>query len=143
MRIGQLARISGFPTKTIRYYESLGLLPEPSREASGYRIYDDRQVRRLRIIRLGKTAGLSLSELADLLDASTPAGVDCDHAVAILEEKLARVRAQLREMQQLQDALEHTIVAHRRHELRASVSLDDCPVIERAAAERMLVPSIC
>lgn len=54
MRIGQIAQASGFPTKTIRYYEELGLLPEPRREPSGYRSYDAEQLRRLELIRLGK-----------------------------------------------------------------------------------------
>lgn len=136
MRIGQLARASGFPAKTIRYYEEVGLLPEPSREASGYRSYESSQLRRLELIRLAKTAGLSLSEIADILSAGTGPGVDCDHAVALLTEKLARVRLQITELQQLEAALEHTIQAHSRHELPASVSPDDCPVIERAAQER-------
>jgi len=136
MRIGQLARASGFPAKTIRYYEGLGLLPDPGREASGYRSYDDSQLRRLELIRLAKTAGLSLSEIADILSAGTGPGVDCDHAVGLLTEKLVRVRLQITELQQLEAALQHTIEAHRRDELPASVSPDDCPVIERAAWER-------
>lgn len=136
MRIGQLARASGFPAKTIRYYEGLGLLPEPSREASGYRSYDTSQLGRLGLIRLAKAAGLSLSEIADILDAGTGPGVDCDHAVALLTEKVAQVRIQIAELQQLEAALEHTIQAHNRQELPASVSPDDCPVIKRAAWER-------
>jgi DNA-binding transcriptional MerR regulator len=136
MRIGQLARASGFPAKTIRYYEALGLLPEPSREASGYRSYESSQLRRLELIRLAKTAGLSLAEIADILSAGTGPGVDCAHAVGLLTEKLKQVRLQIIELQQLEAALEHTIEAHRRDELPASVSPDDCPVIERAARER-------
>ena len=136
MRIGQLARASGFPAKTIRYYEALGLLPEPTREASGYRSYESSQLRRLELIRLAKAAGLSLSEIADILNAGTGPGVDCNHAVALLTDKLARVRIQIIELQQLEAALEHTIDAHRRDELPTSVSPDDCPVIERAAWER-------
>lgn len=143
MRIGELARVSGFPTKTIRYYESLGLLPEPRREPSGYRVYEAHQLRRLEFIRLGKTASLSLTEIADILNASTPEGVDCDHAVELLADKLASVKAQLSELQQLHDALEHTLDAHRRHELRTSLSADDCPVIERAAQERLAAAEYC
>ena len=111
-------------------------MPEPTREASGYRSYESSQLRRLELIRLAKAAGLSLSEIADILNAGTGPGVDCNHAVALLTDKLARVRIQIIELQQLEAALEHTIDAHRRDELPTSVSPDDCPVIERAAWER-------
>src|SRR3546814_20944974 len=62
--------------------------------------------------------------------------VDCAHAVGLLTEKLKQVRLQIIELQQLEAALEHTIDAHRRAELPASVRPDACPVIERAARER-------
>lgn len=63
------------------------------------------------------------------MNASAGPGVDCEHAVELLTEKLTRVRHQIMELQQLQEALEHTIQAHDRHELRASMSVDDCPVM--------------
>jgi len=51
LTIGQVAKTSGVAAKTIRYYEQIGVLPSPSRAASGYRFYDQPGVERLRFIR--------------------------------------------------------------------------------------------
>lgn len=68
MRIGVLARITGVTTRTIRYYESLGLLPVPDRRGA-HRTYDHADVARLRKIELLKDLGLSLEEIGGVLEA--------------------------------------------------------------------------
>lgn len=68
MRIGDVARIVGVSTRTIRHYHRIGLLGEPARESNGYRTYGlDDVVLLLRIRRLAET-GMSLDEIADVLD---------------------------------------------------------------------------
>ena len=57
LKIGALAKLSGATTKTIRYYELLGLLPKPERTDSGYRLYDEKDVERLSFIRKAKNLG--------------------------------------------------------------------------------------
>ena len=49
--IGRLARLSGVRPDTIRFYERSGLLPKPSRTASGYRVYDDAALKQVRFVR--------------------------------------------------------------------------------------------
>lgn len=71
MHIGALARASGTPIDTIRYYERLGLVPEPERTESGYRRYRDADIQRLNFIRRAKTLGFSLGEIGELLALST------------------------------------------------------------------------
>ena len=66
LTIGQIAREAGLKTSAIRYYESVGLLPEPRRE-SGQRRYGDETLRRLRVIDVAKRAGFSLDEARVLL----------------------------------------------------------------------------
>ena len=66
LTIGQVARQAGLKTSAIRYYESVGLLPEPARE-SGQRRYDGEALRRLRVIDVAKRAGFSLDEARVLL----------------------------------------------------------------------------
>ncbi|WP_100640748.1 MerR family transcriptional regulator [Alteromonas facilis] len=66
MRIGELAKNVGIETSTIRYYESIGLLPEVRRTASGYRIYSEESVARIKLIKLAQTLGFKLDELAQL-----------------------------------------------------------------------------
>ncbi|MHB1064860.1 MAG: MerR family transcriptional regulator [Georgenia sp.] len=67
MRIGELAREGGVNPKTIRYYESIGLLPEPDRTASGYRDYEPSDLARLTFIRSAKRLGISLDEIREIL----------------------------------------------------------------------------
>ena len=67
MRIGEVARRAGVRVSLIRYYEEIGLLPEPER-LSGQRRYDDSVRRRLAVIDVAQRAGLSLSEIRDLIE---------------------------------------------------------------------------
>ena len=66
LTIGQVAKTSGVGTKTIRYYEQIGVLPAPSRTASGYRMYDQSGVERVRFIRRARSLGLPLQQLKTL-----------------------------------------------------------------------------
>jgi MerR family copper efflux transcriptional regulator len=67
-RISEVAARTGFSASAIRFYEDAGLV-EPARTPSGYRVYDERSVERLRFIARGKDLGLSLDEIAELLPA--------------------------------------------------------------------------
>jgi DNA-binding transcriptional MerR regulator len=82
--IGELARLSGFSTDTIRYYEHLGLVPIPARTPSNRRAYDLRALDRLRFISRAKELGCSLEEIAGL--------------VAAYDADCAGVQSQLREL---------------------------------------------
>jgi MerR family redox-sensitive transcriptional activator SoxR len=70
MRIGEIARRAGVRPSLIRYYEEIGLLPEPQR-VSGQRRYDAAVLRRLAVIDVAQRAGLSLEEIGDLLEIGT------------------------------------------------------------------------
>lgn len=67
MRIAEVARRSGFPAATLRYYEEIDLLPPPPRTASGYRAYDESVLARLAFVARAKMLGCSLEEIADLM----------------------------------------------------------------------------
>jgi DNA-binding transcriptional MerR regulator len=69
LSIGQVAKASGVSAKTIRYYEQIGVLPAPSRGTSGYRLYDQPGVERLRFIRRARALGLPLQQLKTLMSA--------------------------------------------------------------------------
>jgi len=99
MRIGQLAEQVGLSTKTIRFYEDSGVLPEPDRADNGYREYEQPSVDRLRFIRDAQTAGLTLSEIATILELRDRGEDSCHHTVAMLEGHLVEVDRQLDELQ--------------------------------------------
>jgi DNA-binding transcriptional MerR regulator len=85
MKIGELGKRTSVPTKTIRYYEDIGLLPEPERAHNGYREYSDDAVLRLRFIRDAQATGLSLTEIASILDLRSAGEGTCHHVVELLE----------------------------------------------------------
>ncbi|MFC4535548.1 MerR family transcriptional regulator [Sphaerisporangium dianthi] len=64
--IGQLARLSGLPVKTIRFYSDVGVLPERDRTAAGYRLYGEEDLARLELIRTLREVGVDLATIRDL-----------------------------------------------------------------------------
>lgn len=100
MRIGTVASRSGVPTKTIRYYEEIGLIKAPGRTEGGYRDYDDADVETLRFIQRARKLGFSVHDVGDLLalwrDRSR-ASADVRHIasghVAAIEDKIAQLQS--------------------------------------------------
>lgn len=68
--IGEVAKRTGFPAPTIRYYEEVGLLRKPSRAESGYRSYSSKTVDELLFIKKAQTLGFSLEEIGEILQLS-------------------------------------------------------------------------
>ncbi len=88
MRIGEIAANVGVSTKTIRYYESIGVLPEPDRDPNGYRSYGASAEERLRFVRDAQATGLTLAEIASILDMRGEGETTCTHVVELLEHHL-------------------------------------------------------
>jgi DNA-binding transcriptional MerR regulator len=95
MRIGDLAIQAGVTTKTIRYYESVGLVAPPRRTPAGYRDYDQHAIERLRFIRDAQTTGLSLSEIQSILELKDSGQGTCDHTKSLLLGHLAELDRQI------------------------------------------------
>ena len=95
MKIGELGDQCGVTTKTIRYYESIGLLDEPLRTPSGYRDYGDVAVERLRFIRDAQSTGLSLAEISSVLELKGAGERSCAHTMALIGSHLLAIDAQI------------------------------------------------
>jgi len=95
MRIGELAGQTGVSAKTIRYYESIELLAEPPRTASGYRDYGDDVRERLTFIRDAQATGLSLGEIASVLELKGSGQRSCGHTATLLERHLNEIDQQI------------------------------------------------
>lgn len=102
LKIGQVANATSLTTKTIRYYELLGLLPKPARTESGYRAYGNTDVERLKFIRKAKGLGLSLTEIKDILALHDRKLRPCIHVLALLDKKLEEIDMALRNLQAFQ-----------------------------------------
>lgn len=109
MRIGEVAVAAGLPTQTIRFYERKGLLPQPRRAPNGYRVYDAPTLTRLRFIRSGQGAGLTLVEIATILELRGEGVTPCTHVLELLSTKLHDVQARQRELSALETELEGLI----------------------------------
>jgi MerR family redox-sensitive transcriptional activator SoxR len=92
LTIGEVARRAGLKTSAIRYYQSVGVLPEPERTA-GQRRYREDVVRRLEMIDVAKRAGFSLDEAASLFAAGTDRAPASTQLRALAEQKLPEVEA--------------------------------------------------
>ena len=106
LKIGQLAKRSGATTKTIRYYELLGLLHEPERTESGYRLYDEKDVERLIFIRKAKSLGFSLTDIGETLTLYDSQQAPCIHVLALLDRKIQEIDQLMDELQELQQELQ-------------------------------------
>ncbi len=109
MRIGEAAEAAGVPTQTIRFYERRGLLPSPARGSNGYREYDASVLARLAFIRSGQAAGLTLVEIASVLDLRRDGAVPCAHVHSLLTTKLDDVRRRQHELAVLEKELQGLI----------------------------------
>jgi DNA-binding transcriptional MerR regulator len=106
MQIGELAKLINTSTKTIRFYEDSGLLPSPARSASGYRDYGPEIADRLRFIRRGQAAGLTLQKVRQILAIHDRGEVPCGHVREVLNTRLDQVRAQIAELVALEGHLQ-------------------------------------
>ncbi|NQV05269.1 heavy metal-responsive transcriptional regulator [bacterium] len=105
MHIGELASLAAVSAKAIRYYEEIGVLPEPVRAPNGYREYDTNSVDRLRFVRDAQASGLSLVEISSILGLRDRGESTCDHVVELLERHLVNLDRQLVVLQRTREHL--------------------------------------
>jgi len=109
MKIGQLAERAGLSTKAIRYYETIGILPEPERAPNGYRSYSPATAERIAFIRDAQTAGLSLVEIQTVLELRDGGEATCGHVIASLQTHLDEVDRQMIELGRTKQRLSEII----------------------------------
>ena len=105
IRIGELARRTETTVETIRFYEKEGLLPEPARSDSNYRLYGEAHIERLRFIRHCRTLDMALDEVRTLLRFRDTPTENCADVNALLDEHIDAVEARVRELMQLKQHL--------------------------------------
>lgn len=107
--IGELAERTGLGRDTIRYYESMGVLPEPPRSDGGYRLYGAEDVERLAFVGQAQTLGLTLEEIRDILRIVEEGREPCVHVRERLEARLDETRRRIRDLRKLERRLEATL----------------------------------
>ena len=105
MRIGELAAATGATTKTLRFYEESGLLPQPERAANGYRDYGPEALSRLDFIRRGRAAGLTLAQIREVIDIRDAGDAPCHHVYELLTARVVDIDRQIADLEALRAAL--------------------------------------
>ena len=106
LRIGELASEFGLNPKTLRYYEEIGLLPVPARNAAGYRLYGSAERERLQFIAKAKALGFSLQDIGEILSLREAGTEPCVHVGELIDRKLAAVTSQLQLLEELRKEME-------------------------------------
>ena len=131
MNIGEAAERSGVPAKTIRYYESIGLIAPAERSAGGYRVYDGREVETLRFVQRARSLGFSIEQVGELLALWRDRSRASADVKAMASAQVEAIDRKIAELQGMRDTLEHLMT--RCH----GDARPDCPILEDLArAER-------
>lgn len=131
LRIGDVGARAGLNPKTLRYYEALGLLPSPFREANGYRRYPPETLELLAFIRQAQGLGFTLGEIKEILAIRRRGQVPCSHVRTLLRAKAAELDRKLADLVTLRRRIRLSLAAWGRSaRLRATV----CPHIEASAS---------
>lgn len=130
MYIRDLAARTGVAARTIRFYETEGLLPAPARTESGYRRYSEADAARLQFIVGAKTLGLTLEQIREILELRDRGAPCCDQVSHLLEERLSDLDRRIAELVALRDDLRSYKNAVDRDAMASGV---DCAHVEGAA----------
>lgn len=125
--IGVLSRETGVKITTIRYYESIGVLPEGGRTPSGHRVYDAEAVERLNFVRHARELGLDLSAIRELIALQDCPAEECASADDIARRHLVHIRARILQLRALEKEL--TRITH----ACAGGKVENCRVIQSLA----------
>lgn len=107
--IGQLAERTGLSRDTIRYYEAAGVLPEPERTPGGYRSYGAADVERITFVGQAQVLGLTLEEIAGVLEIVDQGRDPCVHVRERLSARLQETRTRILQLQALERRLVDTL----------------------------------
>ena len=127
MNIGRAAAETGVPAKTIRYYESIGLVPEPARTDGGYRDYAPSDMETLKFVHRARALGFTIKDVGALLDLWHDRKRASADVKALTEGHIAEIDRRIEELKAMRKTLDHLV--RRCH----GDDRPDCPIIEDLA----------
>lgn len=130
VRIGELAAQTGVSTKTIRYYEDIGIMPGPPRAPSGYRQYSEDAAARLGFVRAAQSVGLTLGEIREVLAFRDRGEAPCAYVRQLIERHAADLAERIAALTAMRDDLER--LTRRAHALSPTAATNAvfCHIIE-------------
>ena len=127
--IGNVAKSSGVPIKTIRYYEELGLLRSLGRTEGGFRLFNSDVLERLHFIKRAQSLGLTLSEIKEFLNVHDGGELPCVHIKAKLQDKITAIDEQIQQLLILRQELSGLVSGW--ETIPENPEQTICPIIER------------
>ncbi|HCX67491.1 helix-turn-helix domain-containing protein [Parvibaculum sp.] len=128
MSIGELAKATGTKVVTVRYYEKIGLLPEPPRTSGNYRAYSAAHRERLHFIRRCRDLGFTLEQVRELLDLSRKTDRDCAGVDRLALDHLAEIERKIADLKKLEAELRRLSACCQ------GGRIGDCRIIEALSA---------
>lgn len=125
LTVGKLAKEVGINIETIRYYENIKLMPKPKRTDSGYRIYSEMDLNRLRFIKKSQQLGFTLKEIKELLFLRIDEETTCNDLQRMAEHKIEEVDFKIKELNKIKKALK-TLAS----QCHGNGPKSECPILE-------------
>ncbi|WP_298339605.1 heavy metal-responsive transcriptional regulator [Ferrimicrobium sp.] len=109
MRIGEISRATQVSVKTLRYYETIGVLSAPLRTPEGYRNYSSDSIDQVRFVKASQSVGLALKEIKEIMAYREAGIVPCQHVLTLLEQRAAEYQNKIDELTQARATLDQLI----------------------------------
>ncbi len=104
--IGELSARTGISTKTIRYYEEIGVLPPARRnDENSYRLYDEADAERLNFIRRTRALDFALGDIIEILAFRDREEPPCHYVMTLMEMQIEQISARIRDLERIRDEL--------------------------------------
>lgn len=116
--IAQLARATGVPISTVRYYERIGLLRPSGRTTANYRVYGAEALERVRFIRAAQATGFTLAQIAAVLDLRDDMTASCQAVQSLRAKRLSDVEQRMAAVRQVQSVLQAALARCQRSNQR-------------------------
>jgi MerR family copper efflux transcriptional regulator len=127
MTIGDVAKASGVPAKTIRYYEDAGLISPADRAANGYRVYDERALQLLRFVKRARDLGFSMADVGELLALWQDQSRQSADVRGVAERHLDAIERKMAELDSLRRVLRDLV------QCCHGDDRPDCPILDELA----------
>ena len=127
MNIGEVSKAANLPTKTVRYYADIGLVEPSSRSETGYRQYDQAELKKLIFIRRARAFGFAVEECRELLSLYEDRQRSSRDVKKITLQRIEEIEAKMAELKLLHDELVHLANSCKGNDR------PDCPIIEGLA----------
>ncbi len=107
--IGDLSKKFNINARTIRFYESIGILPEPARGENGYRIYDDKSFERIDFIIKAKNQGFKLNEIKEIINLYDEGKKPCAYTKSLINNKIKEIELKINDLKELKIKLKERL----------------------------------